>query len=100
MIGGLSEPPPKNAHPAFRYLLLIVTLALVAGAIYLRLTVPPAYRESWNRSLVIAEAALLSVLAYHFRWPAALTAGLRLLALGWAVFAVFYLLSWLRVSHP
>ncbi len=100
IIASLSEPPPKNAHPAFRYLLFILALALLAGASYLRLTAPPAYRESWNRSLVFAVAALLSVLAYHFRWPAALTAGLRLLVLSWVVFAVFYLLSWLRVPHP
>jgi hypothetical protein len=100
MIGSLSTPPPKSAHPAFRYVQLVVTLALFAGAIYLRLTALPAYQESWNRALVIAVAALLSVLAYHFRWPAALTAGLRLLALGWAVFVLFYLFYWSHVPHP
>ncbi len=48
MIGSLSEPP-KNAHPAFRYIQLVVALALFVAAIYLRLTALPAYQESWNR---------------------------------------------------
>jgi hypothetical protein len=99
MIGSFSEPP-KNAHPAIRFVQLAVAVALLAGVIYLRLTAPPAYRESWNRTFVIAVAPLLSVLAYHFRWPAALTAGLRLLVLGWTFFVLFYLFYWSPVAHP
>jgi hypothetical protein len=99
IIGSLTEPP-KNADNATRYVQLALALALLAGAIYLRLRVPATYRGDPNGNCVVALILVLNVLAWQFRWQTRLVAGLRLLSWGGAIFVFFYVFYWSRVLYP
>lgn len=90
----------KSKTPAYAYGILAVILALLAWNIRWRLNLSPRYPHDRNGTLVLALMLLFNHLAFQFRWPAMMTAALRILALTWVIFGCFYLFYWSHVLYP
>ncbi len=98
LFGGLTEPPTVQG-PLFRYVMLVVTLLLLASHIYWRLTLSPDYRHDPNGNGVVAPMLLFNTLAFQFSWPTSITVALRLLAWSWLAFGFFYLFYWSHILY-
>lgn len=91
--------PFKPAHPAFRYGMLAVTLCLLTADIRWYLSLPP----DWPYDRYGGFIAILSMLFTQlllFRWPTSVTVILRVLTLGWVLFAAFYVFYLVRILYP
>jgi hypothetical protein len=92
--------PSYPGKPLFVYGMLAVILLLLAWNFQVWLSTPPSYPYGRYDNFVVALMLLFNHLAFQFRWPAAVTAALRLLAVGWIVFGLFYLCYWSRILYP
>lgn len=79
-------------HPALLYLLLAV-FAMTSGVqVMMRLGAPlPRAYDLEGCRMAGSVLMLLCLVAFQLRWPLRVMVALRLLALGWAVYDVFYL---------
>lgn len=85
-----TQPPPV-VYPVFQYGMLVVCLLLIAWNIKWLSGLPPDYPYERYGCAIVTLALLFNHLAFWFRWPASLTVALRLLALGWLAFLLFYI---------
>lgn len=92
--------PFAAANPAFVYGMLVVVLLLLIWDLQWQLSLPPHYPYDRYANLVVVLMLLFNHLAFYFRWPVAVTAALRLLALGWLAFGGFYICYWSRILFP
>jgi hypothetical protein len=92
--------PPKQASAAYRYGLLLVWIALVAGGIYTQIKFRPAFPADRHGILIIAAMMLLNHLAFQFRYPPAATLTLRILAILGTLFGCYYIFYLSRVLFP
>ena len=79
--------PSKPAHPAFQYGMLVVILVLLAADVWWRVSFPPVDR--YMNSVVVL-ILLFNHLAYQFQWPPLGTVAIRILAWGWLVCGLLY----------
>ena len=99
-ISSIFTEPIKPLHPVFRYGMLAVCLLLLGWHIQWRFDVPPSYPYDRHGNGVVVLMLLFNHLAFQFQWPVRVTVALRILALGWLAFAVFYLFYWVHVLYP
>lgn len=99
-IRSLWTSPIQPNHPAFVYGFLAVIVMLLIGDIQWQLSLSPSYPYDRYGNLVVVLMLLFNHLAFQFRWPAAVMAALRLWALGWIVFGLFYVCYGSRILFP
>jgi hypothetical protein len=99
-IPAIFAEPPKPAHPAFRYGMLVACLLLLAWHIQWRLSLPATYPYDRNSNGVVVLMLLFNHLAYQFHWPTSVTVALRALAWVWLAFGCVYILYWSHVLYP
>lgn len=92
--------PFRPDNPGFVYGFLAVIVMLLIGDIQWQLSLSPSYPYDRYGNLVVLLMLLFNHLAFQFRWPPAVMAALRLLALGWIVFGLFYICYWSRILFP
>jgi hypothetical protein len=86
---------PKT-HPVFSYGFLAVILALLFLDVSWRISLPSSYPYHRNMNLVVALMLLLNHLAFQFRLPPTATALLRIMAICWLGFALYYIVAFGR----
>ncbi|MBN8422176.1 MAG: hypothetical protein J0L73_24895 [Verrucomicrobia bacterium] len=91
-IRSLLTSPPAPGNPGFVYGFLVVLVLLLISNVHSLLSLPPSYPYDRHGNLVVALMLLFNHLAFYFRWPPRMTAAVRLLAFGWIVFGLFYVL--------
>ncbi len=99
-IRAIFTEPPKPAHPAVRYGMLIVCLLLLAWHIQWRFSLLATYTHDRNGGAVVVLMLLFNLLAFQFHWPTSVTVALRALAFGWLAFGGFYIYYWSRIPYP
>jgi hypothetical protein len=99
-IRSLLTSPIQPNNPGFVYGFLAVIVMLLIGDIQWQLSLSPSYPYDRYGNFVLLLMLLFNHLAFQFRWPAAVTAALRLLALGWIVFGLFYICYGSRILFP
>ncbi|MFZ2281027.1 MAG: hypothetical protein WAW39_24725 [Prosthecobacter sp.] len=82
--------PAQPGNPIFAYGLLTIIVLLLIWNIQVLLDAPPSYPYDRCGNLVVALMLLFNHLAFQFRWPAGVAVALRVLALGWTAFGLFY----------
>lgn len=92
--------PSRPGHPVYVYGFLVFLLLALAWIIRCSLYLPPSFSYGRHGGIVVVLMVLFNHLAFQFRWPGAVTAALRVLAVGGAVFGLFYVLYWLLVFSP
>jgi hypothetical protein len=93
----LLTDPPKPGHPWLRHGFLLFCVGLLLWHQVWRRDHPWVQaRQMPDLMALVFWALLLNHLAFRYRWPSAVTAGLRLLACGWLAFAVG---CWLKAIH-
>ena len=96
----LLTSPPQLRSPLFAYGFLVFFVLLLMWNVQLWRSVPPSYPYDRYSNLVLMLMVLFGHLAFQFRWPPRVMAALRLLALGWCLFGLFYVLYWSHVLFP
>lgn len=91
-IRSLLTSPSQPNHPVFVYGMLGLIGVMLFVTVRLLLAMPPSYPYARYGGLVVWLMMLFNHLAYQFRWPVPVTAVLRLLCWGWAVFGMIYIL--------
>lgn len=88
----LLTSPPRRMHPVLLYLLLPIFAVTSGVQVMMRLSAPPprAYDLEGCR-MAGSVLMLLCLVAFQLRWPLRVMVALRLLALGWLVYDVFYM---------
>jgi len=97
-----TEPPKLSSlvYRYYRYPMLIAILLLLALHIQWYVTLPPGYHYDPYRGFVVVLMLLFNHLAFLFKWPPSVTVILRILALSWTVFGLFYAFYLSRVLYP
>lgn len=85
----LFEARPQKSS-AYRHGFLLVICGLLAWAAYSFETFSPSYRGDRYGNLIIATMLLLNHLAFQYRYSRVTTGTLRIVAVGWLVFACGY----------
>ncbi|MCX6848444.1 MAG: hypothetical protein NTY98_05955 [Verrucomicrobia bacterium] len=92
--------PPQLRSARFTYGFLVFMVLLLLWNVKLWWSVPPSYPYDRYTNLVVVLMLLLNHLAFQFRWPRWGMIVMRLLALGWCVFGLFYVLYWSPILYP
>lgn len=90
-IRSLLTSPSRPFHPVYVYGMLGLIGMLLFVTVLLLLATPPPYTSAQYRGFVVPLMLLFNHLAYQFRWPAPVTAVLRLLCWGSTVFGGIYI---------
>ena len=83
-------PVPPLSHPAYRYGMLVLILCLLGDYVVWYLGLPTEYPYDRYRTGILELALLVNHLAFSFQWRPSVTAALRVLAMSWVVFGLFY----------
>lgn len=91
-IRSIFTEPSKPLHPAYSYGMLVVILYLLVKSTRWYLALPPDWPYDRYGDFVVILMLLFLHLSYQFRWPTSVTVILRILALSWTVFGLFYII--------
>ena len=91
--------PPVPSKPVFAYGFLVVLVLLLVWNIQVWWSAPTPFPYDRYGNLVVALMLLFNHLAFYFRWSPGVTFVLRVLALGWSVLGLFYVLYGSRMLY-
>jgi len=90
----------KPIHPVYRYGMLVIILLLLVQDVRWYLTLPPTYPYDPYGGLIGVLMLLFLHLAFAFQWRRSVAVALWILAVGWLLFAFFYISYWSDVLYP
>jgi hypothetical protein len=94
------DPPQPARSAGFRYGFLVVICLLLAFNVYNFATRSPRYSGDPYGNFIIAVMLLLNHVAFQFSMPPRVAVGLRILAIAWLAFGLFYVCYLGRVLFP
>lgn len=92
--------PPKRAHWAYQYGMLLFSLGLLIWYVWWYLSYSSYYPGDPYIGGVVILTLLFGHLAFWFSWPVHVTVALRILALGWATLCLFYAVILSQLLYP
>lgn len=84
--------PSRPVSPAYQYGMLTFQLIMLAISLLLCFIAPPEHGGRYMLPVIVL-MGLFHHLAYQFRWPMPATVVIRILALGWGIFGLIYILT-------